>query len=110
MGADLSFANERIVGGEPVADIVVRHSALTGIEITPDIAPSMIDEFPILFVAAALAKGRTIARGLEALRVKESDRIAVMAYGLRVIGATVEELEDGLIIDGTDGTPLAGGA
>jgi 3-phosphoshikimate 1-carboxyvinyltransferase len=110
MGADLSFAHERVVGGEPVADIVVRHSALTGIEIPPEIAPSMIDEFPILFVAAALAKGRTVARGLEELRVKESDRIAVMAQGLRAIGAKVEELEDGLIIDGTDGVPLMGGA
>ena len=110
MGADLSFANERVVGGEPVADIVVRHSALTGIEIPPEIAPSMIDEFPILFVAAALAKGRTVARGIEELRVKESDRIAVMAEGLRAIGAKVEELEDGLIIDGTDGVPLMGGA
>lgn len=110
MGADLNLANERVVGGEPVADIVVRHSALTGIEVPPDIAPSMIDEFPILFVAAALAKGRTVARGLEELRVKESDRIAVMAEGLRAIGARVEEVEDGLIIDGTDGAPLAGGA
>ena len=110
MGADLSFANERIVGGEPVADIVVRHSALTGIEVPPEIAPSMIDEFPILFVAAALAKGRTVARGLEELRVKESDRIAVMAEGLRTMGARVEEVKDGLIIDGTDGAPLAGGA
>ena len=110
MGADLSFANERVVGGEPVADILVRHSALTGIEVPPDIAPSMIDEFPILFVAAALAKGRTVARGLEELRVKESDRIATMAEGMRAIGAQVEEVEDGLIIDGTDGAPLAGGA
>jgi 3-phosphoshikimate 1-carboxyvinyltransferase len=110
MGADLVYADERIVGGEPVADIVVRHSRLTGIEVPPEIAPSMIDEFPILFIAAALAKGRTIMRGLEELRVKESDRIATMAEGLRAIGAHVEELEDGLIIDGTDAAPLPGGA
>jgi 3-phosphoshikimate 1-carboxyvinyltransferase len=110
MGADLTFADERIIGGEPVADIVVRHSALTGIEVPPEIAPSMIDEYPILFVAAALAKGRTVMRGLEELRVKESDRITTMAEGLRAIGAHVEELEDGLIVDGTDGALLPGGA
>jgi len=110
MGGDIHFADPREAGGEPVADIVVRHSTLTGIEVPPDVAPSMIDEFPALFVAAALAKGRTIARGLGELRVKESDRITTMAEGLRAIGARVEELEDGLIIDGTDGEPLAGGA
>jgi 3-phosphoshikimate 1-carboxyvinyltransferase len=107
MGADLTFENERLVGGEPVADIRVRHSQLTGIEVPPEIAPSMIDEFPILFVAAALAKGRTVTRGLEELRVKESDRLALMANGLARLGAHVEEREDGLVIDGTDGTPLA---
>ncbi|WP_380878597.1 3-phosphoshikimate 1-carboxyvinyltransferase [Sphingomonas sp. DBB INV C78] len=110
MGADISFANERIVGGEPVADLVVRHSTLTGIEVSSEIVPSMVDEFPILFVAAAMAQGRTVMRGLEELRVKESDRIAVMAEGLRAIGARVEELEDGLIVDGSDGEKLAGGA
>jgi len=110
MGADLAFVDERIVGGEPVADIVARHSVLRGVEVPPDIAPSMIDEFPVFFVAAALAEGRTVARGLEELRVKESDRIATMAEGLRAIGAEVEELEDGLVIHGTGGDPLAGGA
>jgi 3-phosphoshikimate 1-carboxyvinyltransferase len=110
MGADIAFVNQREAGGEPVAEIVVRHSRLSGIEVPPGIAPSMIDEYPVLFVAAALAKGRTVMRGLEELRVKESDRIATMAAGLRAIGARVEELEDGLIIDGTDGEPLAGGA
>jgi 3-phosphoshikimate 1-carboxyvinyltransferase len=109
MGGDIRFAQERTVGGEPVADIVVRHSALTGIEVDPDIAPSMIDEFPILFVAAALAQGRTVMRGLDELRVKESDRIATMAAGLTAIGARVEELPDGLIVDGTGGDPLPGG-
>ena len=110
MGADLTFENRREVGGEPVADIAVRHSPLTGIDVPPEIAPSMIDEFPILFVAAALAAGRTVARGLEELRVKESDRLGVMAAGLRACGVAVEELADGLAIDGTGGEPLPGGA
>ncbi|TZG27958.1 3-phosphoshikimate 1-carboxyvinyltransferase [Sphingomonas montanisoli] len=110
MGGDISFANEREVGGEPVADIVVRGSALKGIETPVETVASMVDEYPVLFVAAALAEGRTVARGLEELRVKESDRIAVMAEGLRAIGARVEELEDGLIIDGTGGEKLPGGA
>ncbi len=109
MGGDITFENRRDVGGEPVADLVVRASTLTGIDVDPAVAPSMIDEFPILFVAAALAKGRTVTRGLEELRVKESDRITTMAEGLRAIGARVEETEDGLIIDGTGGDPLPGG-
>ncbi|HEY0316036.1 MAG TPA: 3-phosphoshikimate 1-carboxyvinyltransferase [Sphingomonas sp.] len=110
MGGNIVFENERIVGGEPVADLRVKASALRGIEPDPSIVPAMVDEFPILFVACALARGRSTLRGLEELRVKESDRIAVMAEGLRAIGATVEELEDGLVIDGTGGEPLAGGA
>ncbi|MBD8679132.1 3-phosphoshikimate 1-carboxyvinyltransferase [Sphingomonas sp. CFBP 13720] len=109
MGADITYANAREVGGESVADLVVRASTLTGITVDPAIAPSMIDEFPILFVAAALAKGRTVTTGLDELRVKESDRIATMAEGLRMIGARVQETEDGLIIDGTGGDPLPGG-
>ena len=110
MGGDIRFINAREVGGEPVADIVVRHSALTGNETPVETVAAMVDEYPVLFVAAALAQGRTVARGLEELRVKESDRVAVMAEGLRAIGARVEELEDGLIIDGTGGERLAGGA
>lgn len=110
MGARIEFENARVVGGEPVADLVVSSSALTGIEPDPAIVPSMVDEFPILFVAAALAKGRSVFRGLEELRVKESDRISVMAQGLRAIGADVEEIEDGLIINGRDGNPFSGGA
>ncbi|MGE4324399.1 MAG: 3-phosphoshikimate 1-carboxyvinyltransferase [Sphingobium sp.] len=109
MGADLSYRNERLVGGEPVADITARHSALTGIDVPPDVAPSMIDEFPILFVAAALAKGVTRADGLDELRVKESDRLALMAAGLTRIGARVDELENGIVIHGSDGTPFPGG-
>lgn len=110
MGGDVRFSNQRVVGGEAVADLVVNHSALSGIETAHDIVPTMVDEFPILFVAAAMATGRSIFRGLEELRVKESDRISTMATGLRAIGATVEELDDGLIIDGTAGAPFSGGA
>jgi 3-phosphoshikimate 1-carboxyvinyltransferase len=110
MGGDIELVDRRDVGGEPVADLRVRHSALTGIDVDPAIAPSMIDEFPILFVAAALASGRTTTTGLDELRVKESDRLAVMATGLKAIGARVEEKEDGLVIEGTGGDPLPGGA
>lgn len=110
MGGDIELIDPRDVGGEPVADLHVRHSALTGIDVDPAVAPSMIDEFPILFVAAALAKGRTTTTGLDELRVKESDRLAVMATGLKAIGARVTETEDGLIIDGSGGDPLPGGA
>ena len=110
MGADISLEDLRDVGGEPVADLVVRHSALKGIEVPPEVAPSMIDEYPILFVAAALASGRTVMRGIEELRVKESDRISAMATGLAAAGVRVEELPDGLIVHGTSGEAVAGGA
>jgi len=109
MGADISEAQPRIVGGEPVADLIVRHTSLKAIEVPAELAPSMIDEYPILFVAAALAEGRTIARGAHELRVKESDRIAVMAKALTAIGVGVEEFEDGLAIQGSGGELLAGG-
>ena len=110
MGANFTFQNDRIVGGEPVADLIVRHSPLTAVEPDPSIVPRMVDEFPILFIAAALARGRSTFRGLEELRVKESDRITVMAEGLRAIGVKVEELPDGLIIEGRDGDSFPGGA
>lgn len=110
MGASLSFSNEREVGGEPVADITARHSILHGIEVPPEVAPSMIDEFPIFFVAASVAQGRTTTSGLDELRVKESDRLALMASGLQAIGSSVTETEDGLLIDGSGGEPLEGGA
>ncbi|WP_428681006.1 3-phosphoshikimate 1-carboxyvinyltransferase [Sphingopyxis sp.] len=110
MGGDIELLDTRAVGGEPVADLRVRHSALKGIEVDPAVVPSMVDEFPILFVAAALAEGRTVTTGLDELRVKESDRLSVMATGLKAIGARVEESEDGLTIDGTAGEPLPGGA
>lgn len=109
MGGDIELLGQRAEGGEPVADIRARASALSAAENDPADAPGMIDEFPVAFVAAALAKGRSVFRGLSELRVKESDRIAVMAEGLRRIGARVEETEDGLIVDGTGGEPLAGG-
>ena len=108
MGGRIEEVNPREVGGEPVADLLVRHSALTGVEVDPALAPSMIDEFPVLFVAAAMAQGRTITSGLEELRVKESDRLAVMAAALGAAGAQVAEREDGLVIDGTGGDPLPG--
>lgn len=108
MGADITVVDPREVGGEPVADLRVRHSALTGIDIDPAIAPSMIDEFPVLFVAAALASGATRTTGLDELRVKESDRLAAMAAALTLAGARVEEHEDGLTIHGTGGEPLTG--
>lgn len=110
MGGHIEELNIRETGGEPVADLHVKHSALKGIKIDPALAPSMIDEFPVLFIAAALAQGRTITTGLEELRVKESDRISVMAAGLSAVGVSVSEQEDGLTIDGSDGEMLAGGA
>ncbi|NKJ00509.1 3-phosphoshikimate 1-carboxyvinyltransferase [Novosphingobium sp. SG707] len=108
MGGSIEEVNPREVGGEPVADLRVRHSQLHGIEVDPEIVPSMVDEFPVLFVAAAQAKGRTVTTGLEELRVKESDRITVMRVALELAGANVTETEDGLIIDGTGGAPLPG--
>ena len=109
MGGDITEVSPREVGGEPVADLLVRHSALKGIAVDPAVVPSMVDEFPVLFVAAALAEGTTITTGLDELRVKESDRIAVMAAALTSAGANVVETEDGLTITGTGGEALRGG-
>jgi 3-phosphoshikimate 1-carboxyvinyltransferase len=109
MGGDITELNPREVGGEPVADLLVRHSQLKGITVDPAIAPSMIDEFPALFVAAALAEGTTVTSGLDELRVKESDRLTAMATALTAAGATVVETEDGLTITGTGGESLRGG-
>ncbi len=108
MGANIDRLDEREVGGEPVADLRVRHAALKGIEVDPAVVPSMVDEFPVLFVAAALAEGTTVTSGLEELRVKESDRITAMADALSGAGVELEEREDGLIIDGSGGAPLRG--
>ena len=100
MGADIREENRHEQGGEPVAHLVVRHAPLHGIEVPVELVPDMIDEFPILFVAAACAKGRTVVRGAAELRVKESDRIATMATGLRALGIEVQETPDGAVIEG----------
>lgn len=109
MGAGIEVTNLRQQAGEKVGDIRIKSAPLTGIDVPPERAPSMIDEYPVLFVAAAFAKGRTVMRGIRELRVKESDRIATMAAGLKACGVTLEEEEDGLIIEGT-GLPPTGGA
>lgn len=100
MGGDITLENQREVGGEPVADLRVRGAKLKGIEIPEHLVPLAIDEFPVLFVAAACAEGRTVLRGAEELRVKESDRIQVMADGLLALGVKCEPTADGIIIDG----------
>ena len=109
MGATIEYLDERTEGGEPVADLRVRAGALTGAEIPPERAPSMIDEYPVLAVAAACAKGRTVMRGLAELRVKESDRLTGIAEGLAACGVAVTVNGDDLIVEG-DGRPPQGGA
>jgi 3-phosphoshikimate 1-carboxyvinyltransferase len=100
MGGDLEVMNEREVGGEPVADIRIRSSKLKGIRIPEDQVPLAIDEFPALFVAAACAEGETLLTGAEELRVKESDRIQVMADGLAALGVDARATPDGIVIQG----------
>jgi 3-phosphoshikimate 1-carboxyvinyltransferase len=100
MGADINGVNTRSVDGEAIADLVVRHAPLHGINVPVELVPDMIDEFPILFIAAAAAKGVTRISGAAELRVKESDRIAVMAKGLRELGMRIEETADGAVIEG----------
>ncbi|SJN38747.1 Cyclohexadienyl dehydrogenase / 5-Enolpyruvylshikimate-3-phosphate synthase [Psychrobacter sp. JB385] len=100
MNADISLSNETYVGGEPVADITIRSSNLVGIEIPEHLVPLAIDEFPVLFIAASCAQGRTVLTGAKELRVKESDRIAVMAEGLQTLGIDCTVTEDGLIVEG----------
>ncbi len=100
MGANLELQNEREVGGEPVADIRVQYAPLKGIEIPVDQVPLAIDEFPALFIAAACAEGKTVLRGAEELRVKETDRIQAMADGLKTLGIRCETLDDGMIVHG----------
>ena len=107
MGGDITLENQREVGGEPVADLRVRGAKLKGIEIPEALVPLAIDEFPVLFIAAVCAEGRTVLRGAEELRVKESDRIQVMADGLTSLGVKVQPTEDGIIIDG--GQTIGGG-
>ena len=100
MGADIRIENQGESGGEAVGDLVVRHAPLHGIDLPEALVPDMIDEFPALFIAAAVAKGRTVVRGAAELRVKESDRIATMAAGMRALGVRIEETPDGAMIDG----------
>ena len=99
MGADIEVFNEKTVGGEPVADLRVRYSPLKGIDIPEELVPLAIDEFPVLFVAAACAEGQTRLTGAKELRVKESDRIQVMADGLQTLGVDATPTEDGMIIN-----------
>jgi len=110
MGAHIVIENERINGGETIGDIAVRSSALKGIEIPPERAPSMIDEYPILAVASAFAEGRTLMRGLAELRVKESDRLSAIASGLKANGLDVTETPDSLAVEGRGLNGVAGGA
>ncbi len=110
MGGDITLVNPRLSGAEPVADVRVRRSALRGIEVPPDLVPLAIDEFPVLFVAAACARGTTRVTGAQELRVKESDRIAVMAAGLQSLGVDHGVLPDGLSIEGRgEGFAFGGG-
>jgi 3-phosphoshikimate 1-carboxyvinyltransferase len=111
MGAEIEFQNPRLEGGEPVADLRVRFSDnMHGIEVPPDRAPSMIDEYPVLSVVAAFATGRTVMRGVKELRVKESDRIDAMARGLEACGVRIEEDADTLIVHGMGPGGVPGGA
>ncbi len=110
MGAEIAFENEREEGGEPVADLRVKYSSLKGIEVPPERAASMIDEYPILSVVAAYAEGTTVMRGVKELRVKESDRIDAMARGLEACGVQIEEDEDTLIVHGLGPNGVKGGA
>ncbi len=110
MGAQIAYENAREVGGEPVADLRITGTTLRAVETAPDIAASMIDEYPICFIAAALAQGTSRFTGLAELRVKESDRLATMAAGLAACGVRVREGADWIEIDGSGGEPVPGGA
>ena len=109
MGADITLENRREEAGEPVADLVIRHGLLNAIEVPAERAPSMIDEYPVLAIAAAFATGTTVMRGLEELRVKESDRLTATAQGLSACGARVEIEGDDLIVTGNGTQPAGGG-
>ncbi len=112
MGADLTLSNVRASGGDEIGDVTARHSALRGVIAPPERAASMIDEYPILAIAAAFAEGPTVMRGLAELRVKESDRIALMTAGLAACGVGVEEEAEGLTVVGAERAnhPVQGGA
>ncbi|MEO5345678.1 MAG: 3-phosphoshikimate 1-carboxyvinyltransferase [Magnetococcus sp. YQC-9] len=111
MGGDIQVLNPRDAGGEPVADLRIRHSRLKGIDVPPEVVPRAIDEFPVFALAAACAEGETVVTGAEELRVKESDRIRAMALGLGAQGAHIEELADGMRVigrpEGLEGGGLA---
>jgi 3-phosphoshikimate 1-carboxyvinyltransferase len=109
MGADLRLTNQRVEGGEAIADVDVSASTLSGVEVPAERAPSMIDEYPILAVAAAFARGRTVMHGLAELRVKESDRLAAVIAGLRGCGVDAREEGDSLIVEGLGSPPSGGG-
>ncbi len=109
MGADISFENKRRTGGEEVADIGVRSSRLKGVKVPKERAPSMIDEYPVLAVAAAFAEGKTVMEGLAELRVKESDRLSAVANGLKINGVDCEEGKDFLIVTGEPSAKNIGG-
>jgi 3-phosphoshikimate 1-carboxyvinyltransferase len=108
MGADIRLTNQRVEGAEAIADIDVSASSLSGVEVPADRAPSMIDEYPILAVAAAFANGRTVMHGLAELRVKESNRLAAVIAGLRACGVDAREDGDSLIVEGAGGAPRGG--
>ncbi|MDD9903602.1 MAG: 3-phosphoshikimate 1-carboxyvinyltransferase [Rhodospirillaceae bacterium] len=109
MGANIERLNERTEAGEPVADLRIRGGRLNGVEVPPERAPRMIDEYPVLAMAASVAAGDTVMRGVKELRVKESDRLAAVAQGLSACGVSVEEGEDFLIVHGNAGPAPGGG-
>ena len=109
MGAEIERLNERTEAGEPVADLRIQGSQLRGVEVPPERAPRMIDEYPVLAMAAAVAEGDTVMRGVKELRVKESDRLTAVAQGLSACGVSVEEGEDYLIVHGLGGRAPGGG-
>ena len=108
MGGDITIENRRVEGGEPVGDLRIRHSALKGVDVPPERAASMIDEYPVLAMAAACADGTTRMNGIHELRVKESDRLAAVARGLKDCGVNLEEGDDFLIVHGTGKPPIGG--
>jgi 3-phosphoshikimate 1-carboxyvinyltransferase len=109
MGASIEILNAREAGGERIGDLRVKHSVLKGVEVPPERAPSMIDEYPVLSVAASFAEGKTVMRGLEELRVKESDRLSAIATGLIVNGVKASEATDSLTVEGMGAGGVPGG-
>jgi 3-phosphoshikimate 1-carboxyvinyltransferase len=106
MGAHITISNERSAGSEPVGDVTVRSSALRGTTISGELIPRLIDEIPVLAVAAACAAGDTLIRDAQELRVKETDRITTVVSGLQALGRQAAATEDGMIITGSQGRPF----